>query len=456
MSNAVQQQVDRMLHQWEQAISQDGVKLIRLMVKTEDISMLDAFYQYMLGIDTDQQDITFLLELPFSSRETFSKEILTQIDTTIEEWNTATFPEDLPFRRIEWRADYTETRDSNEAHLAVSNMNAFVKSLCPEGAPKISFIFKLLGVYDEADFNKWLEQALQLPFDKAMVWGIADYVGFDTMKEIANRYEKEVESIYPDINLARAAEQISEQLAQEASEENAPDANFRMHLIKLMRATNDKNRAEIDKQTKLCIEIILGRVQHDPNWIAQLVVVYTLLYSYHIGIQELDNALFFADKAIETACLSEGKIDTASSFKLQGNAYILKGNVLILKEELRIGAEVYQQGAETYKKGGEFRLCCECLRVAADCWHKLGETDKELDSYVKAFELVDKFSAEDIWGSTYPLLLLGLYQHPERHRAISTKQIEQALLPLLGEDWLALLHSYKHNLGHYEQYSDLV
>lgn len=445
-----------MLYQWGNAISQDGVKFIRFMIKAEDTMMLEAFYMYMLGLDTEQEDTTILLELPFISAESFSEEILKYLETIIEEWNTAEIPDTIPFERIEWKADYNLRDKTNQAYLAVANMNAFVQSLSPDGVPKISFIFKPVGIYDEEELNRWLEQALKLSFNKVMVWGMADYIGFDTMKELVRRYGREIVTLYPNINLPNAIEQISEKLAQESSEENTHSATFRLHLIKLMRATADKNATEIDRQAKLCIEIILDRVQYDSNWIAQMVVVYTLLHTYHIGNKELENALFFAEKAIETALLSEGKLDASSSFRLQGNSYILKGNVLILQKELRTAADVYLQGADAYEQGGDPRLCCECLRISGDCWDKIGEDDKELACYVRAFKFIDKFSANDILGSTFALLLLKLYQHPKRQKVLTTEEMEQALSPVLGSDWLDILHTHKRNIGDYEQYADLV
>ena len=36
--------------------------------------MLDAFYDYMLALDSEEEDMVFVIELPFSSRTDFSKD----------------------------------------------------------------------------------------------------------------------------------------------------------------------------------------------------------------------------------------------------------------------------------------------------------------------------------------------------------------------------------------------
>lgn len=66
MSNAIQQIADKMLYQWEDAVRKP-VKLIRIVINPGDESMLDAFYDYMLALDSEEEDMVFLIELPFSS-----------------------------------------------------------------------------------------------------------------------------------------------------------------------------------------------------------------------------------------------------------------------------------------------------------------------------------------------------------------------------------------------------
>lgn len=46
MSNAIQQIAERMLSQWEDAVSKKEVKVVRIIIKNGDETMLSAFYDY--------------------------------------------------------------------------------------------------------------------------------------------------------------------------------------------------------------------------------------------------------------------------------------------------------------------------------------------------------------------------------------------------------------------------
>ncbi len=51
--------------------------------------MLDAFYDYMLALDSEEEDMVFVIELPFSSRTDFSKDVVGYIAQQVEYWNNS-------------------------------------------------------------------------------------------------------------------------------------------------------------------------------------------------------------------------------------------------------------------------------------------------------------------------------------------------------------------------------
>ena len=66
MSNAIQQIADKMLYQWEDAVRKP-VKLIRIVINPGDESMLDAFYDYMLALDSEEEDMVFMLQKEYGT-----------------------------------------------------------------------------------------------------------------------------------------------------------------------------------------------------------------------------------------------------------------------------------------------------------------------------------------------------------------------------------------------------
>ena len=96
MSNAIQQIAEDMLSMWEEAVA-NPVKMIRIVINPGDETMLKAFYQYMLAIDNEEEDMVLVIECPFTSSGTFSKETLDYVATQIEYWNNSKKPEDIIF-----------------------------------------------------------------------------------------------------------------------------------------------------------------------------------------------------------------------------------------------------------------------------------------------------------------------------------------------------------------------
>lgn len=170
MSNAIQQIADKMLYQWEDAVRKP-VKLIRIVINPGDESMLDAFYDYMLALDSEEEDMVFLIELPFSSRTDFSKDVVGYIAQQVEYWNNSKKPEDIVFERVDWIADYKSEEAENDASVAVDNFNKLTESLVKGTDMKCSFVFNLKNTYDYDGCREWFEKALALPFHKQWYGG---------------------------------------------------------------------------------------------------------------------------------------------------------------------------------------------------------------------------------------------------------------------------------------------
>ena len=73
--------------------------------------------------------MVFLIELPFSSRTDFSKDVVGYIAQQVEYWNNSKKPEDIVFERVDWIADYKSEEAENDASVAVANFNKLTESL---------------------------------------------------------------------------------------------------------------------------------------------------------------------------------------------------------------------------------------------------------------------------------------------------------------------------------------
>lgn len=434
-----------MLSMWEEAI-RNPVKMVRIVINPGDEIMIKAFYDYMLAIDSDEEDMVFVLECPFFNPATFSKELLEYVETQIILWNESKKPGNIVFEHIEWKPDYNIEDKENQAMLAVSNFNRLTEILVGDINVKCSFIFDVGEVSDNESCKEWFRQALSLPFHKQMIWGIADIKGFEYFNKFPTLFPHDFISIYPPIDIDGAMEQLAEQAAN--YDRNDPAASkFRLALIKLMNSVKKGDSAQTDRYSKECLDMALVNVKNDINWLSQFVTVYTILYADKIIRKDMDAALYFSGKAIESARLGIGKLDPSLAFRLLGNTLFGKGGILVRKSEWTEAAEVYQQAADAYKNCKDYLMQAEALRISGWCWEKKHEDGCAADCYIEGFRLIEKLSSDLIRNSSYPLLLLSLLHNSKRMEILSDDEMEKILSKVLGSDWKDYLYEYKRNLG---------
>ena len=445
MSNSIQHIADNMLSMWEEAI-RNPVKMVRIVINPGDEIMIKAFYDYMLAIDSDEEDMVFVLECPFFNPATFSKELLEYVETQIILWNESKKPGNIVFEHIEWKPDYNIEDKENQAMLAVSNFNRLTEILVGDINVKCSFIFDVGEVSDNESCKEWFRQALSLPFHKQMIWGITDIKGFEYFNKFPTLFPHDFISIYPPIDIDGAMEQLAEQTAN--CDRNDPAASkFRLALIKLMNSVKKGDSAQTDRYSKECLDMALVNVKNDINWLSQFVTVYTRLYTDKIIRKDMDAALYFSGKAIESARLGIGKLDPSLAFRLLGNTLFGKGGILVRKSEWTEAAEVYQQAADAYKNCKDYLMQAEALRISGWCWEKKHEDGCAADCYIEGFRLIEKLSSDLIRNSSYPLLLLSLLHNSKRMEILSDDEMEKILSKVLGSDWKDYLYEYKRNLG---------
>ena len=434
-----------MLSMWEEAI-RNPVKMVRIVINPGDEIMIKTFYDYMLAIDSDEEDMVFVLECPFFNPATFSKELLEYVETQIILWNESKKPGNIVFEHIEWKPDYNIEDKENQAMLAVSNFNRLTEILVGDINVKCSFIFDVGEVSDNESCKEWFRQALSLPFHKQMIWGIADIKGFEYFNKFPTLFPHDFISIYPPIDIDGAMEQLAEQAAN--YDRNDPAASkFRLALIKLMNSVKKGDSAQTDRYSKECLDMALVNVKNDINWLSQFVTVYTILYTDKIIRKDMDAALYFSGKAIESARLGIGKLDPSLAFRLLGNTLFGKGGILVRKSEWTEAAEVYQQAADAYKNCKDYLMQAEALRISGWCWEKKHEDGCAADCYIEGFRLIEKLSSDLIRNSSYPLLLLSLLHNSKRMEILSDDEMEKILSKVLGSDWKDYLYEYKRNLG---------
>lgn len=426
-NNPIQQRIDTLVEKWTVAINTPGIKIVRVLGEHDDEDMLNTLFEYMLAVDSDQEDFVMVLQEPFSNHFEYGKHLLEEIEEEINLWNTSKLPEGFPFDSIEWKPDYSLGNTHNVTSLLVENLNNFANYLIPEQNIKVSIVIRMYDVGEKAA-HMWLNELLRNETAPHLVFGISDLKTNDVFDKISR--EQEVYTLHPELNMDEAMEQLTA-----LGDPTAKETPYRISLVKLMNGVKNRKPKEVSEHSKNCLTIAVEELKNDPNWLAQIVTVYTILYNDQVGCKDYDRGIFFADKAVETALLTPKLMAPEMSHRLIGQTHIGRGALYTIKKEWETAKDDFQVAKEAYHECEDYIMETESYRLCGWTNEKLGASYEADHEYIEAYGLLNKLPPELIKGSTYALIVQKLMHSTERHKHISDKQMNDDLTPIWGGDW---------------------
>lgn len=437
MNNAVEKRFNDLLTKWTKAIQTPKVRIVRIHSTHDEKSFINDFFEYMLALDTVQEDLVFLLETPWSNHKDYAKELLEELYETIQLWNTAKKPEGFSDYKIHWKPNYTLIDKKNDANLFVKNVNTLVEELVPEKDTIVSFILKM-DYANPSKSNRWLDQFIASNVHKCIRLGIADTTSNIIFSSLQNTYPKEVYTLYPNLDLDACMEEMAS-----LGNPNEPANVYRKYLVKLMNAVKNKKDKQVTENSKKCLDIAVQNVGKNANWLNQIVFVYTLLYNHQMGYKAYKKALFFADKAVEAGSLSIGRVEGATAYRLYGQTLLGRGTIYFLSKKSEKATEDFELAIECYKKCNDFIMQCESTRMYAQEAEKAGRSNAEiLDKLIEAFYLIDRMPPEHVANSTYPWVIKKLYYWQGREEKLSNTIVKEKLTPFFGENFMNTINDY--------------
>lgn len=435
-NNPIQERIHHLLQKWTIAINTPNVKIVRILSAHDEQDMIHAFFEYMLAIDTDQEDFVLVLEHPFSTLHDFSWELLQEIEEEINMWNSAEVPEELHFKTIEWKPDYSLVDEKNIAALLIKNLNSFANYLIPEKDNKVSIVIRMDYVNSKQAYQ-WLSDALEIQMEDHLVIGISDTEKFSVFDKLAKNYDTEIYTLIPNLNMDAAVEQLSA-----IGNPNEPATPYRTHLIKLMNAVKNREKEKAQKYAEACLKIATKELKKDSNWLSQIITIYTILYSDQVGYKNYDDAIYFAGKAVEAAVLTKDVLGPFMAYRLIGQTHIGRGSLFSLKKKRDKALEDYQSAAEAYEICNDHLMHCESLRLCGWMCEKLYEHHEATQYYIKAYQLKDQLTPDIMRSSTYPYVVKKLLNNSSRKKTISNDEMNMAMIPVFGENWEDTIHQY--------------
>ena len=432
--NPIQERVDMLLEKWTTAINTPGIRLVRILAAHDEREMVSDFFEYMLALDSKQEDFVLVLSEPYTTYAGYEKDLLEEIEEEIKLWNTSKLPEGVPFEQIEWNADYSLGSDKNVTQLLVKNLNQLADYLIPDRDMKMSVILRMPNI-DSRQACMWLNDLLKVPTVPHLVFGVSDSVSNKLFDEIS--YKPEVFNIFPELDMDGAMEQLAS-----LGNPNEPETPYRIALVKLMNSVKERKEKETMQYAKECLGIASTELKKNLNWLVQIVTVYTVLYNDQVGYKNYDEAIYFADKAVESALLTEDAIEPEMSLRLIGQTHTGRGALFSLKKNWDKALEDYQKANQAYQSCNDHVMTSETYRLCGWTSEKIGNQALANQYYLDAYPLVHKLAPDLLKGSTFPLILKKLANSTERQKHISNQQMDDDLVPIWGENWRQEIENY--------------
>lgn len=435
-NNPIQERINQLLLKWTDAVNTPGVKIVRILSESDEQDMIETFFEFMLGIDTEQEDFVMIFNTQYSNLENYAKELLEEIEEEIDNWNNAEVPEELNFETIEWKPDYTLRDNENPAKLFIDNMNSFANYLIPDKDIKVSLVLRMFYI-DKRDAYQWLNYVLALKMETHLVLGIYDTEKFTIYDKISRKYPEKVKTIIPALNMDEAVEQLAAGV-----DPNSEESKYRLYLVKLMNAVKNRKEKEVQELAKSCLEFALKSVKNDPLWLAQIVTIYSILYNDQIGYKNYDDAIYFAGKAVEAGQMTKGVLDPSMAYRLVGQTHLGRGTLFNLKKKRAKALDDYKTAESAYAFCKDYLMQCESLRLCGWMAEKLSEREEALNYYLKAYKLKDNLTPEMLVGSTFPLIIKKLLNNNKREKYLPETQMDKELKPLFGENWFEVVENF--------------
>ena len=435
-NNPVQQRMNIFLVEWTAIINRPNIKVVRIHTKENDLDMVDAYYEFMTAVDTNQEDFVVIFESKFNTLEIYGSDLVKELQEQVDMWNSAQKPPEYDDSDVDWQADYTIGKHHNVAELFARNLNTFANYISPHKDIKVSLVLRMHFI-DKKNAYIWLNDLMKCHLEPHIIIAVNDTHEYPLHQKIADQYPKEVFTVAPDFDTDKVLEELAA-----SGDPAAPETPFRTNMIKLMKAVKDRAADRVQHHAKKCLTIAFKQVKKDPLWISQIVGIYTILYSDQIGYKDFEKAIFFAQKANESALLTENLIDPGLSYRLIGQTHLGLGALYFNTKKFGDALSNYEKAAYAYANCQDFLMQCESLRQCGIAGKKSQGKSIALDYFLKAYQLKPNLKGDMVKNSSFPFVVKELLKYRQLKDHISPAQMDRDMTPVFGEDWQTVIKKY--------------
>ncbi|MGG5506990.1 MULTISPECIES: tetratricopeptide repeat protein [unclassified Myroides] len=406
----------------------------------DDWEMIDAFYDYMLGVDNEIEDVVVVFKSPLQHVQNYSEALVEELFMSTFLWNYAEKPKEIEDNFIHWEMDLSATSEKNVAALFVANINAFCEVVEFEEDSDLVCVLDYQNE-EEQYILHWLKDLAKLELHPKVRLVLSDTIEDPIFDELTYFTPNSIHFLVHRFELAQAIKEVAAM-----GDPDAPDTQYRYHLVQLYEGVNKQQEKEIEKHATSCLAIANQQKEKDANWLLQLVSVYCALATAAFGKKEFKKAIVQMDEALAILQEGLGKLAAELLDPLFGQVYLFRGNLFLMIKSYPKAIADFQKGETYYEQQQNHLMRVEAFRLLAMAATKNGDHQLRYEALDKGIRLGVHLTESLALASTYTLLAKDVLDS-RYTEYISDRELDCLVEPLLGKQWRTKTKNVKNSIA---------
>ena len=446
-SNPVQQRMEMLAEKWEAVRKNPDVSLVRIHAQDNEKDMIDAFYTYLLGIDTNNKDIPIIFNSIYHNDEQYAKALLLELADMIETWNIAGKDNiDVEIHQLDWAPDYKLTDSGNPVFLFVQNINNLAVHLNLQEGVYLVPVFRVSFTKPNA-VSRWLHLGIKAGIHPKVKWVVDDTVSNPFYQRLVEKDHSKVATLVPDLDMDNAMQQVAAM-----GNPNDPGVQYRKAFVLLVQSIEKRKESDAEKYADVCIEIANNNLIKSEYWIGQVIAVNAALANDQVGYKNFKKAILYSTRGVEAAEKSKERIsDEFIHRKFIAQAVMLRASLYTVTKEWLKAIEDFTIAAKHYVYTNDIILAMEAFRMIGYANNKSGNNDAACKALAEAVAISRQIPEHVIKFTTFAGVIEMLFEI-NNLKYISNQAVEDAAFFIYGDEWKEEIRNWKN--PHYEQQDD--
>ncbi|MEO8961914.1 MAG: hypothetical protein ABI325_08540 [Ginsengibacter sp.] len=438
-SNPIHQRIELLTEKWESIIKNSDVGVVRINARDNEKEMVDTFYTYLLGVDTNNHDVPIIFNSIYHNETQYSMALLAELEEMIDIWNNADKSNiEAVIDQLDWKPDYSLTKSDNPAFLFIQNINNLAVFLKLSQAIHLVPILRV-SLADIKGLNRWLNFLLKAGVNPKVKLLIDDTFSHPHFQSFAENNPDKVVTLVPDLNMDKAMQQIAA-----TGNPNDPGVQYRKSFIAMMQAIEQRKEKDTAKYAAACIQIANNNLKKNPYWIGQVIAVNAALANDQVGYHNFNTAIEFSTKGVEAAEKAKEIIsDEYIHRKFMAQAIMLRASLYVAAKQWLKAIDDFTVAANHYVYTNDLVLGMEAYRMMGYCYDKAGNKDAACNALTEALCVSGTISQNMIKYTTFGGVIEHLLQI-NNQKYISNEDIGDIAGEVYGDDWVTEIKNWKN------------